>query len=113
MAAKWKIPIIDHVDVLHHCKTYSHQQELSVEHKKRLQAPFVKMEDQSRKYRPEFVELKSFPFIDTSVPLPHSPFDTWYKQNAIENKDVVSEKRNQLHTFVSCAKKSMQYLRAT
>lgn len=55
------------------------------EYKRKLKAPYIKVVDHSRKYRPEFVEFKNFPFLDTAVPLPHSPFDTWYKGNANGN----------------------------
>jgi len=103
-AEKWKIPIIDHRKVLHHCKTNFCKEELSIECSKKLLMPFIKMEDQSRKYRPEFVEFKIFPFIDTAVPLPHSPFDTWYKQNAIGNRDLITERKNQLHFCGLCNK---------
>ena len=53
-AAKWSIPIIDHKEFLTHCKTVFHQQELSVAYVKKLKAPFIKVKDQSRKYRPEY-----------------------------------------------------------
>ena len=101
-SAKWKIPIINHLKVLCCCKTYLHQEEACVGRKKKLRVPFIKVEDRSRQYRPEFLEFNNFPFIDTSVPLPHSPFDTWYKQNAVGNKDVINGKRNQLSFCELC-----------
>ena len=90
-AAKWKIPIIDHDDILRLCKKAMLQEELPVGRRKKLQAPFIKMEDQSRKYKPEFFEFKRFPFIDTTVPLPLSPFDTWHKLNSKVNKKIINE----------------------
>lgn len=90
-AAKWKIPIIDHDDILRLCKKAMRQEELPVGRRKKLQAPFIKMEDQSRKYKPEFFEFKRFPFIDTTVPLPLSPFDTWHKLNSKVNKKIINE----------------------
>ena len=106
-AEKWNIPFIDHHEVLHYCKMAMHQEKMYTckgekKKKKKLQAPFIKVEDQSRKYRPAFVEFKSFSFIDTAVPLPHSPFDTWHKANSKANKDVINEKESQLHFCELC-----------
>ena len=72
------------------------------ERQKKLSAPFIKMEDHSRKYRPEFMEFKNFPFIDTTVPGPNSPFDTWCKQNVTRNKDSIKGKRNQQYFCELC-----------
>ena len=87
-ASKWSIPIIDHKEILYYCnKALNRQEIMHVGHIiKKLQAPFIKVEDQSRKYRPEFVEFKCFPFIDTTVPMSCSPFDTWCKQTSTANK---------------------------
>ena len=41
---------------------------------KKLQPHFIKVEDQSRKYCPEFVEFEEFPFIDFKSPLGSCPF---------------------------------------
>ena len=41
---------------------------------KKLQPHFIKVEDQSRKYCPEFVELEEFPSIDFNSPLGGCPF---------------------------------------
>lgn len=102
-AAKWSIPIIDYKEILYHCKTDFHQQDKSIRYNvKKLQAPFIKVEDQSRKYRPEFVEFKSFPFMDITVPMSCSPFDTWYKQNSAANKDLISIKRDQQNKQYFC-----------
>lgn len=107
-AAKWSIPIIDHKEILYHCNTDFHQQDMSISYIKKLQAPFIKVEDQSRKHRPEFVEFKSFPFMDTTVPMSCSPFDTWYKQNSAVNKDLINEKgaqQNRQYFSELCGKK--------
>lgn len=105
-ASKWKIPIIDHRKVLYHCKTFLYPNKVCAKTQKRqqkkLRAPFIKMEDHSRKYRPEFVEFQSFPFIDTTVPGPNSPFDTWYEQNASKKKDFVNGKGNQQYFCELC-----------
>jgi len=105
-AAKWSIPIIDHREVLYHCNTDFHQQDMSIGYNiKNLQAPFIKVEDQSRKYRPEFVELKSFPFMDITVPMSCSPFDTWYKQNLAANEDVKGDRQNKQCFCELCGEK--------
>ena len=89
-AEKWHIPVIDCHKILNYCKKAippHNKPTLSQEntHKRKLKAPYIKVEDHSRMYRPEFIEFKGFPFLDTTVPLPHSPFDTWYKCNANVN----------------------------
>ena len=56
----------------------------------KLKAPFIKVEDRSRRYRPEFLEMKSVPVIDFNVPLPQSPFETWYKKNVWTHRKKVS-----------------------
>ena len=95
-AAKWSIQIIDHKEILHYCNTDLHREDMSVGLTiKKLQVPFIKVEDQSRKYRPEFVEFKCFPFMDTTVPMPCSPFDTWFKLNSTANKDFNDENGDQ------------------
>ena len=70
--------------------------------KKELQVPFIKVEDESRKYRPEFVEFKCFPFLDTIVQMPCSPFDTWFKQNSRANKDFNEENGDQQNWQYFC-----------
>ena len=42
----------------------------------RLRSPFLKIEDHSRKYRPEFVEMKSFTYLDLDTEGTTSPFDS-------------------------------------
>lgn len=101
-AAKWSIPIIDHNEILYHCTTDLYKQNMSTSYRKKLQAPFIKVEDQSRKYRPEFAEFESFPFMDTTVPVSCSPFDTWYKQNSAVNKGA---QQNKQHFCELCGKK--------
>ena len=39
-----------------------------------LRNPFVKVEDQTRKYRPDIVEMKSFPYLDFNNEGTSSPF---------------------------------------
>ena len=47
----------------------------------RLCSQFLKIEDHSRKYRPEFVEMRSFPYLDLDTEGTTSPFDTWFREN--------------------------------
>lgn len=42
--------------------------------------PFVKVEDQSRQYKPEFAEFKYFPYLDCGISS-MSPFDKWSNEN--------------------------------
>lgn len=101
-AEKWSIPIIDHKDILCHCNTDFRQQDMSTRFTRKLQAPFIKVEDQSRKYRPEFVEFKCFPFMDITVPMSCFPFDTWYKQNSAANEDLIHDKGDQQNRQYFC-----------
>ena len=64
--------------------------------------PFRKMEDHSKKYTPEFVEFKCFPFMHTTVQMPHSPFDTWFKQNSTADKDFNNENGDQQNRQYFC-----------
>ena len=110
-AAKWSIQIIDHKEILHYCNTDLHREDMSVGLTiKKLQVPFIKVEDQSRKYRPEFVEFKCFPFMDTTVPMPCSPFDTWFKLNSTGNKDFNDENGDQQNRQYFCELCSKNYV---
>ena len=48
-----------------------------------LRNPFVKVEDQTRKYRLDIVEMKSLPYLEFDNGGPSSPFDTWFRQNRL------------------------------
>ena len=48
----------------------------------RISKPFIKFEDRSHRYRPEYMEFSTFPYIDYSLPPPTSPFETWFKESA-------------------------------
>lgn len=50
-----------------------------------LKGPFIKIEDHSPKYRPEFLEMKTFPYIDFNTTT-GSPFDTWFEENRGNSK---------------------------
>ncbi|XP_032933745.1 protein DBF4 homolog A isoform X2 [Catharus ustulatus] len=43
--------------------------------KSRLKSPFIRVEDRSRQYRPFYLQLLSFPFLNYCVPKPYSPFE--------------------------------------
>ena len=102
-AAKWSIQIIDHKEILHYCNTDLHREDMNAGHIiTKLQGPFIKVEDQSRKYRPEFAEFKCFPFMDNTIPMSCSPFDTWYKQNSTANKDFNDENGDQQNRQYFC-----------
>lgn len=89
---KWNIPIYDYRSIL--LGSHSNQKEIQECSSKagkvrRLKAPFVKVEDRSRRYKPYFAEMKTCPFVDFGVPIPKSPFETWYNQNAIVNSQAI------------------------
>ena len=97
-AKTWHIPVIDCHKILNYCKKAvpPHKPASSQEamHKRKLKAPYIKVEDHSRMYQPEFKEFKSFPFLDITVPLPCSPFETWYRHNANVNTVTCKPKRS-------------------
>ena len=84
LATKENMTVLKFVDVLAYMKRFNlasphdHLQTLrksNSSHKVRsLHSPFIKVEDQSRKFRPEFAEMRSTE--GTS-----SPFDTWFREN--------------------------------
>lgn len=86
---KWSIPLYDYKAIL---KVFypAHQKQVKTRNikmtqVKKLKAPFIKVEDRSHKYRPDFVEMKSVPKFDFDSPLPQSPFETWFKKNVPTN----------------------------
>ena len=89
MGKKWNIPLYDYKAIL---KMFypAHQKQVQTRNikmaqVKKLKAPFIKVEDGSHKYRPDFVEMKSVPKLDFDSPLPQSPFETWFKKNVPRN----------------------------
>jgi len=91
---RWNIPLYDYKVLLKMCWLPRQKQVESSNTKilqaEKLKAPFIKVEDRSRRYRPEFVEMKSIPVIDFDAPLPQSPFETWYKKNVSTCRKKVS-----------------------
>ena len=93
-ASKWNIPVIDHSKIFQACKRALFQEkEIFLRHKRKLIAPFVKVEDHSRNFKPDFMEFDKFPFMDITVPSPQSPFQTWYQLHVKNNH--VNEKVGQ------------------
>lgn len=89
IARAWNIKILKYTDLMScimesQCAPGRLGKQVT-QHKKghvhHLRSPFVKVEDHSRKYRPEFVEMKSFPFLDLDTVGSMSPFETWWKEN--------------------------------
>ena len=100
-ASKWNIPVIDHSRILHVCKrAFFQEKEILLEHKRKLMAPFVKVEDQSRNFKPEFIEFDRFPFMDITVPSTQSPFQSWHQLYA--KKNHVNEKVGQTYLCGLC-----------
>ena len=86
IATKWNIRVWKYQEVMETLKKkYWKKTDRSVKRPqaqqlvRALKGPFIKMEDKSRKYRPEFLEFKSFPYIDFSTST-GSPFDKWFKE---------------------------------
>ena len=111
VSKKWNIPVYDYRDiltwnipphVLQHPKKYKECNMKTVKAKK-LKAPFIKVEDQSRSYRPSYTEMKTVPFIDFNCQIPRSPFETWYKRNAPSSSKEIHV-CSLLKESASCAK---------
>ena len=89
IASKWNIEIIKYQDIIstmkNTCLVRGERKSLERPQAQRwvraLKGPFIKVEDQSRKYGPEFLEMKTFPYIDFSSST-GSPFDKWFKENS-------------------------------
>lgn len=90
IATKWNMTVLNYLDVLSTMKKFQSapnqacSQTVRVKNSKKvksLASAFVKVEDLSRRFRPEFAEMKSFPFIDFNTVGTESPFDTWYREN--------------------------------
>ena len=93
IATKWNMTVLKYSDILSAMEKfpftakYSHLKARRVEDGMKLRClrpAFVKVEDLSRKFRPEFVEMKSFPFIDFNTIGTGSPFGTWYNENCFQ-----------------------------
>ncbi|NWS16375.1 DBF4A protein, partial [Pachyramphus minor] len=67
----------------------------------RLKNPFIRVEDTSRQYRPFYLQLPSFPFLNYSVPKPYSPFEV-DKKYPSGQKQTQSKQRNKLNSDKDC-----------
>lgn len=88
IAAKWNMTVLKYSDVLFCMRNFPivttqgySQTSKNCDKVRSLRPAFIQVEDHPRKYRPEFVEMKSFPFMDLNTEGTTSPFDTWYREN--------------------------------
>ena len=86
IATAWKMKILKYADLLSCMKDNPYLQVCQIKKQERgntraLCSPFVKVEDHSRQYKPEFVEMKSFPYMDLDTEGTQSPFETWFREN--------------------------------
>ncbi|NWU80024.1 DBF4A protein, partial [Onychorhynchus coronatus] len=67
----------------------------------RLKNPFIRVEDTSRQYRPFYLQLPSFPFLNYCVPKPYSPFEV-DKKYPSGQKQTQSKHRNKINSDKDC-----------
>ncbi|XP_014731177.1 PREDICTED: protein DBF4 homolog A isoform X3 [Sturnus vulgaris] len=67
----------------------------------RLKSPFIRVEDRSRQYRPFYLQLLSFPFLNYCVPKPYSPFEV-EKKYPCGQKPTQSKERNKINSDKDC-----------
>ncbi|NWV14981.1 DBF4A protein, partial [Ptilonorhynchus violaceus] len=67
----------------------------------RLKSPFIRVEDRSRQYRPFYLQLLSFPFLNYCVPKPYSPFEV-DKKYPSGQKQTQSKQRNKVNSDKDC-----------
>ncbi|NXD90085.1 DBF4A protein, partial [Chaetorhynchus papuensis] len=67
----------------------------------RLKSPFIRVEDRSRQYRPFYLQLLSFPFLNYCVPKPYSPFEVDKKYSSGQ-KQTQSKQRNKINSEKDC-----------
>ncbi|NWZ37806.1 DBF4A protein, partial [Brachypodius atriceps] len=67
----------------------------------RLKSPFIRVEDRSRQYRPFYLQLLSFPFLNYCVPKPYSPFEV-DKKYPSGQKQTQSKERNKVNSDKDC-----------
>ena len=86
---RWNIPIYDYRTILSGCQLHQKNNEkhnIKPSQVQKLKAPFIKVEDRSRRYRPVFAKMKTVPFIDFNAETPKSPFETWYNENVCASR---------------------------
>ncbi|NXK93008.1 DBF4A protein, partial [Formicarius rufipectus] len=62
----------------------------------RLKNPFIRVEDKSCQYRPFYLQLPSFPFLNYCVPKPYSPFEV-DKKYPSGKKQTQSKQRSKIN----------------
>ncbi|NWV46220.1 DBF4A protein, partial [Daphoenositta chrysoptera] len=67
----------------------------------RLKSPFIRVEDRSRQYRPFYLQLLSFPFLNYCIPKPYSPFEV-DKKYPSGQKQSQSKQRNKINSDKDC-----------
>ncbi|XP_023776059.1 protein DBF4 homolog A isoform X3 [Cyanistes caeruleus] len=67
----------------------------------RLKIPFIRVEDRSRQYRPFYLQLLSFPFLNYCVPKPYSPFEV-DKKYPSGQKQTQTKERNKINSDKDC-----------
>ncbi|NWH89932.1 DBF4A protein, partial [Aegithalos caudatus] len=67
----------------------------------RLKSPFIRVEDRSRQYRPFYLQLLSFPFLNYCVPKPYSPFEVDRKYPSGQ-KQTQTKERNKVNSDKDC-----------
>jgi hypothetical protein len=72
-AAKWNIPLIDYKKLLPMCKSMNQLKE-----KETVYQP----KPHKHMYRLKYPPMANPPFLDFSIPIPHSPFETWFRKNS-------------------------------
>ncbi|KAM4907808.1 protein DBF4 homolog A isoform 1-T1 [Sylvia borin] len=65
----------------------------------RLKSPFIRVEDRSRQYRPFYLQLLNFPFLNYCVPKPYSPFEVDKKYPSGQKQ---SKERNKINSDKDC-----------
>ncbi|CAH3166517.1 unnamed protein product [Pocillopora meandrina] len=92
IASTWNIKIFKYTDLVSCMEEYQYKPIRLGAHFRintkglvhALRNPFVKVEDQTRKYRPDIVEMKSFPYLDFDNEGTSSPFDTYSSDDSNE-----------------------------
>ncbi|XP_062350696.1 protein DBF4 homolog A [Cinclus cinclus] len=68
----------------------------------RLKSPFIRVEDRSRQYRPFYLQLPSFPFLNYCVSKPYSPFEVEKKYASGQKQTQSKESRNKINSDKDC-----------
>ena len=102
IASTWNITILKYADLVSCMEEYQYKPirlgaQIRTNTKGLVHAlrnPFVKVEDQTRIYRPDLIEMKSSPYLNFDNEGKSSPFDTWFKQNRLR---LPKKKKTMVH----------------